>query len=84
MKILQVIALAALVSVSSVAFAKDKAAAASPDTNGDGKVSKEEIAAQPADVQTKLKAADANGDGELNAEELAAYEKSHEKKKKDK
>jgi EF hand len=83
MKILQIIALAALVSVSSVAFAKDKGPT-NPDANGDGKVSKEEIAAQVEADQIMLKAADTNGDGELSAEEFDAYKKNPPENKKKK
>ena len=80
MKILQVITLVALVSISSAAFAKDKKEKAGPDKDGNGQISKEELAAQPERIQTKLKAADKNNDGELNAEEYAAYLKENEKK----
>jgi EF hand len=79
MKTIRLFAVIGLISVTSIAFAKDKAGS-NPDTNGDGQVSTEELSALPEKSQSALKKFDKDGDGALNAEEFKASKEGKKKK----
>jgi Ca2+-binding EF-hand superfamily protein len=85
MKSLKLLALAGLVAFASTASAADGDAAKRPklDTDGDGALSKEEVAAAPEKLQARLKEFDKDGDGALSKEEYEAM-KAASKKKTDK
>ncbi len=80
MKSIKFLALAGLVAFSSSAFAADEKKGAKIDADGDGAISKEEIAAAPEKMQAKLKDADKDADGALSKEEYAAFKEANKKK----
>jgi EF hand len=79
MKSIKLLALAGLVAFASSAYAEEKKGA-KLDADGDGAISKEEMAAAPEKSQTKLKDADKDGDGALSKEEYTAYKEANKKK----
>ena len=78
MKSIKLLALAGLVAFASSAYAEEKKAKL--DADGDGAISKEEMATASEKSQPKLKEADKDGDGALSKEEYTAYKESIKKK----
>jgi EF hand len=80
MKSIKFLALAGLVAFSSSVFAAEEKKG-KVDSNGDGALSKEELAAAPEKMQAKLKEADKDADGALSKEEYDAFKAANKKKK---
>jgi Ca2+-binding EF-hand superfamily protein len=82
MKSIKFLALAGLVALSSSAFAaEEKGKKGKIDADGDGAISKEELAAAPEKSQDKLKEHDKDSDGALSKEEYEAYKAANKKAK---
>jgi Ca2+-binding EF-hand superfamily protein len=79
MKSIKFLALAGLVAFSSSAFAAEEKKGKA-DTDGDGAISKEELAAVPEKMQAKLKEHDKDGDGALSKEEYEAFKAARKAK----